>query len=129
MTMHLDPRLTTINSRKPKKKKQTKAQKEAHRQHQEFLKRMGADPETIARNNALRDAKKPQKPTVTIDKPQPRKEEDYSSIQGTAPKKPEQVYNGEREYLGAFTMHKSNAVPVFGDRKEDAKEIAKMRRN
>ena len=45
----------------------------------------------------------------------------------TAPKE-RQVYSGERQLLGVATMHKSNMVPVFADKKEDAKDIAKMRR-
>ena len=36
------------------------------------------------------------------------------------------TYSGERTLLGIATMHKSNMVPVFD--KEDAKDIAKMRR-
>ena len=33
------------------------------------------------------------------------------------------------QLLGIATMHKSNMVPVFADNKEEAKEIAQMRRN
>ena len=45
---------------------------------------------------------------------------------GTSSKKEPQQYSGERKLLGIATMHKSNMVPVFD--KEDAKDIAKMRR-
>ena len=45
---------------------------------------------------------------------------------GTSQKKELQQYSGERKLLGIATMHKSNMVPVFD--KEDAKDIAKMRR-
>ena len=45
---------------------------------------------------------------------------------GTSKKKEVQQYSGERKLLGIATMHKSNMVPVFD--KEDAKDIAKMRR-
>ena len=45
----------------------------------------------------------------------------------TAKKEPMQ-YSGERKLLGIATMHKSNAVPIFEDNKEHAKEIARMRR-
>ena len=38
----------------------------------------------------------------------------------------ENNYTGDR-LLGIATMHKSNSVPVF--RKQDAEDIAKMRRN
>ena len=43
-------------------------------------------------------------------------------------KKESMVYSGERKLLGIATMHKSNAVPIFEDNKEHAKEIARMRR-
>ena len=36
-------------------------------------------------------------------------------------------YSGERQLLGIATLHKSNAVPVFA--RQDAEDIAKMRRN
>ena len=42
-------------------------------------------------------------------------------------KREPQVYNGKRKLLGIATMHKSNMVPVFS--KDDAEDIAKMRRN
>ena len=45
---------------------------------------------------------------------------------GTSKKKEIQQYSGKRKLLGIATMHKSNMVPVFD--KEDAKDIAKMRR-
>ena len=38
------------------------------------------------------------------------------------------VYTGERKLIGIATMHKSNMVPIFEDNKEEAKEIARMRR-
>ena len=40
-------------------------------------------------------------------------------------KKPENKYTGDK-LMGIATMHKSNMVPVF--RKEDAEDIARMRR-
>jgi len=45
---------------------------------------------------------------------------------GTGIRKKQMQYSGERKLLGIATMHKSNMVPVFD--KEDAKDIAKMRR-
>jgi len=45
---------------------------------------------------------------------------------GPSKKKEIQQYSGKRKLLGIATMHKSNMVPVFD--KEDAKDIAKMRR-
>ena len=52
-----------------------------------------------------------------------------NEIGGVAAKKESQVYSGGRQLLGIATMHKSNMVPVFADNKEEAKEIAQMRRN
>jgi len=51
------------------------------------------------------------------------------SIPGSAPKREVHTYSGERQLLGIATMHKSNMVPIFADRKEEAKQIAQMRRN
>jgi hypothetical protein len=47
---------------------------------------------------------------------------------GVATVKEQMKYSGERQLLGIATMHKSNMVPVFADQKEQAKEIASMRR-
>jgi hypothetical protein len=47
---------------------------------------------------------------------------------GNGFKKEAHVYSGERQLLGVATMHKSNMVPIFADKKEDAKDIASMRR-
>ena len=44
----------------------------------------------------------------------------------TGGKKQAFTYSGERKLLGIGMLHKSNLVPVWD--KEDAKEIAKMRR-
>lgn len=43
-------------------------------------------------------------------------------------KKESLQYTGERKLIGIATMHKSNAVPIFEDNKDHAKEIARMRR-
>tara|TARA_Y100001938_G_C7934370_1_gene350995 strand:+ start:276 stop:650 length:375 start_codon:yes stop_codon:yes gene_type:complete len=43
-------------------------------------------------------------------------------------KKEPMQYTGERKLVGIATMHKSNAVPIFEDDKEHAKDIARMRR-
>tara|TARA_B100000927_G_C16474660_1_gene472895 strand:+ start:3056 stop:3412 length:357 start_codon:yes stop_codon:yes gene_type:complete len=45
----------------------------------------------------------------------------------TAKKEPLQ-YTGERKLVGIATMHKSNAVPIFEDDLQHAKDIARMRR-
>jgi len=51
---------------------------------------------------------------------------DKIPVSGGTSKKDKLIYSGERKLLGIATMHKSNMVPVFD--KEDAKDIAKMRR-
>ena len=51
------------------------------------------------------------------------------TVPGSCSKRESQVYSGERKLLGIATMHKSNMVPVFADNKEQAVEIAQMRRN
>jgi len=47
---------------------------------------------------------------------------------GVCAKQDAKIYSGERKLLGIATMHKSNMVPVFADNKQDAVDIAKMRR-
>jgi hypothetical protein len=55
----------------------------------------------------------------------------YPSVMGTGlavcSKQEPQAYSGEQKLLGIATLHKSNMVPVFA--KQDAVDIAKMRRN
>ena len=51
-----------------------------------------------------------------------------TKIAGNATRKEPMKYTGERKLLGIATMHKSNMVPVFEDQKEQAIEIAQMRR-
>ena len=47
---------------------------------------------------------------------------------GSCTKQEPMKYTGERRLLGIATMHKSNMVPIFEDNKEEAVEIARMRR-
>jgi len=56
------------------------------------------------------------------------KEQLSNKIAGHGTKKEGNTYSGERQLLGIATMHKSNMVPIFADKKEDAKDIASMRR-
>ena len=61
-----------------------------------------------------------------------REAPDYPSLSnnigGSTAKKESMKYTGERKLVGIATMHKSNMVPVFADNKEEAVEIARMRR-
>lgn len=51
-----------------------------------------------------------------------------NNISGTATRKEPMKYTGKRKLIGIATMHKSNMVPIFEDNKEEAVEIARMRR-
>tara|TARA_B100000963_G_scaffold361781_1_gene399482 strand:- start:2751 stop:3134 length:384 start_codon:yes stop_codon:yes gene_type:complete len=126
--MHLvGPYMTTTSYKKRKAKNKTKKMLEAEAKHDKWLRKMNAHPEQIAKN-------KEKNANVSIlSKP------DYSTNRtglptsdiipgGSTGPKERQVYSGERQLLGIATMHKSNMVPVFADKKEDAVDIAKMRR-
>ena len=126
MTMHLVRGMTTLNLKKRKTKNKSKKQLEADAKHDKWLRKMNAHPEQIAAN-------KEKNANVPI-----RSIPDYSSNRNTIPTSDvipggstapaeRQVYSGERRLLGVAIMHKSNLVPVFDS--EDAKEIARMRRN
>ena len=126
MTMHLVRGMTTLNFKKRKTKNKSKKQLEANAKHDKWLRKMNAHPEQIAAN-------KETNANVPI-----RSIPDYSSNRNTIPTSDvipggstapaeRQVYSGERRLLGVAIMHKSNLVPVFDS--EDAKEIARMRRN
>ena len=127
MSMHLvGPYMTTTSYKKRKAKKKTQKQIEAEARHEKWLRKMNAHPEQVARN-------KEKNANISI-----LSVPDYSSggnsiptsdvIPGgsTAPQE-RQIYSGERRLLGVATMHKSNMVPVFD--RDDAKDIAQMRRN
>jgi len=126
--MHLvGPYMTTTSYKKRKAKNKTKKMLEAEAKHEKWLRKMNAHPEQIA-NNKEKNAN-----VSILSKP------DYSTNRtglptsdiipgGSTAQKERQVYSGERQLLGIATMHKSNMVPVFADKKEDAVDIANMRR-
>ena len=127
MSMHLvGPYMTTTSYKKRKAKKKTQRQIEADARHEKWLRKMNAHPEQIARN-------KEKNANVSI-LSVPNYRSSGNSIPtsdvipggSTAPQE-RQIYSGERRLLGVATMHKSNMVPVFD--REDAKDIAQMRRN
>ena len=117
MSMHLvGPYMTTTNYKKRKQKGLTKRDRQAQAEHEKFLAKMGVGKSKTRHTNSIPDYNTG--PRVTSDR-----------IDGHAPQKERKVYSGERQLLGIATMHKSNMVPVFADKKEDAKDIAEMRRN
>jgi len=123
--MHLvGPYMTTTNYKKRKKKNLTKRDKQAQVEHDKWLRKMGAHPDQLAVKkhagksvNSIPDYREGSRGLPTSDK-----------ICGHGPAKESMTYSGERQLLGIATMHKSNMVPVFADKKEDAKDIANMRR-
>lgn len=122
MSMHLAPvYYTTLNTRKRKKKKKTASQLASEKRHEEYLKKMGYDPNYKKEKEFI-----PYKPEPSYRRETPN----YPSlsnkmVEDFAPRKERQVYTGT--YVkGIATMHKSNAVPVTS--KEDAENISKMRR-
>lgn len=124
MTMHLVRGMSALNTkrRKPKRKP---GWKEAEEKHDKWLRKMGAHPDQLKKTKKEFKEYVPQEPyrrkpnqDVTI--------ASSDSICGYAPRKDPNVYTGDY-IVGIGTMHKSNLVPVTS--KEDAKQIATMRRN
>ena len=142
MTMQLvGPYMTTTSYKKRKQKPRTKNQQLAfeqqHREYNKSMKRMGChnqmmsleDYDLYVRGLYKPKAKKSEKYTPSA--PYRRQTPDIPSLGngvGVATVKEQMKYSGERQLLGIATMHKSNMVPVFADQKEQAKEIASMRR-
>jgi hypothetical protein len=115
----LPPLYTTNAARRRTQAAKPKPLLKAEAKHAKFLKRMGVG-----------DLRR----KITVPAPEPayaRPSPDIpsmNSFSGTTAKPEPKVYRGERQLLGVATMHKSNMVPVFADKPEEATEIAKMRR-
>lgn len=127
MTMSMvGPGLTTTRYNIKNKKSKSKRLQQAHAEHEAWLKSMGVGKTKLPTNakgqrvgiNSIPDYKVNQ-PNVKLS--------NKVAAHGTA--KESHTYSGERQLLGIATMHKSNMVPIFADKKEDAKDIAEMRRN
>jgi hypothetical protein len=114
-----------MSSLNTKKRKATNSKRlvQAKQEHDEWLKSMGVGKSTMPvdkkgkRVSIYEIPDYSTGPRVTSDKV------------GNGAAKPQMVYSGERQLVGIATMHKSNLVPIFADRKEDAVDIAQMRRN
>jgi len=128
MSMHLvGPYMTTTKYNKKKsKRKKTAKQLKAEDEHEKFMRKMGVSQEQL--EGKLYD--KYGKRKSVNERPDyntgPRMTSDTVAGHGAA--KESMIYSGERKLLGIATMHKSNMVPIFADKKEDAKDIAAMRR-
>ena len=146
MTMSLvGPYLTTTNYKKRKQKPRTKNQQLAfeqqHREYNKSMKRIHAHDQMMTleeydlycrgQYKPKPKAKKIESKSYTPSEPYRRDTPNIPSVGngvGVATVKEQMKYSGERQLLGIATMHKSNMVPVFADQKEQAKEIASMRR-
>ena len=134
MSMHLAGHgLNNISTRKRKSGiVLNDAFKQAFREYNKFMKRIGSKAVTFDEYIQYRKGKSKYTPKVIKDPfeaaPYRRPSPVVQSGMGigcSAPKREENVYTGDR-LMGIATMHKSNMVPVF--KQEDAEEIAKMRR-
>ena len=144
MTMSLvGPYLTTTNYKKRKQKQRTKAQQvkfeQEHREYNKSMKRMHCHSQMMTLEEYdlyVRGQFKPKTKaapkSLTQARSYRRETEQHPSAGtgvGNGFKRETNTYSGERQLLGIATMHKSNMVPIFADNKEEAKEIAQMRRN
>jgi len=117
MTMQLvGPYMTTTRYNRKQKQSKSKKLQKAQAEHEQWLAKMGVGKSTAQHTNEIPDYKT--RDTVPLG----------NNIAGHGPAKESMVYSGERQLLGIATMHKSNMVPIFADKKEDAKDIASMRR-
>ena len=126
MTMSMvGPGLTTTRYNIKNKKSKSKRLAKAHDDHEAWLKSMG-----VGKTKLPTNAKGERVGLNSIPDYSTHKTAELSNkVAGHGPAKEGNTYSGERQLLGIATMHKSNMVPIFADKKEDAKDIAEMRRN
>jgi len=145
MTMSLARGLTTIRTTKRKKKPPTQAQLERlqvqWRQHNKDMRRRNMHDmqfkefdDYVAYTRGEYKPKQTKQEFKTYIPSEPmRRETPHIPSRGNGIgngfKREANTYSGERKLLGVATMHKSNMVPIFADNKEQAVEIAQMRRN
>ena len=127
MSMHLvGPYMTTTNYKKRKTKGLTKRDRNAQAEHDKWLRKKGVHPDQLEAKKAKnRETALNSIPNYTAGS---RSLPTSDRICGNGTRKEGNNYSGERQLLGIATMHKSNMVPVFADNKEEAVEIARMRR-
>jgi hypothetical protein len=119
------PYLTTTKYNRKQKASKSKRLSQAQTDHEAWLKSMGVGKTTLPTNakgervgiNEIPDYKT--KSSVKLS----------NNVAGHGKARESMIYSGERQLLGVATMHKSNMVPIFADKKQDAKDIAEMRRN
>jgi hypothetical protein len=119
------PYLTTTKYNRKQKASKSKKLQAAKDEHEVWLKKMGVGKSKLPTNakgervgiNEIPDYKTQSSVKLS------------NNVAGHGAAKQQLTYSGERQLLGIATMHKSNMVPVFADKKQDAKDIAEMRRN
>ena len=117
MTMQLvGPYMTTTRYNRKQKQSKSKKLQKAQAEHEQWLVKMGVGKTKAQHTNNIPDYST--KDTVKLS----------NKVAGHGSAKERNVYSGERQLLGIATMHKSNMVPIFADKKDDAKDIASMRR-
>lgn len=118
------PYLTTTKYNRKQKPSKSKKLQKAKEEHEAWLRTMGVGKVKLPTNKKGERVGLNNIPDYSTG---PRVTSDRVAGNGTALDR--KVYSGERVLLGVATMHKSNMVPIFADKKEDAKDIAQMRRN
>ena len=106
-----------------KKIENSRRNREAQANHEEWLASQGLDTYTLKKNT--RKFTGYDIPKYESDPNQP-KCGDKIPVNGGV-KKQEMKYSGKRKLIGIGLMHKSNLVPIWDE--EGAKEISTMRRN
>jgi len=122
MSMHLEK--ITVQFKSKVKKSNSKRLIQAKQNHEAWLKAIGVGKTKNDKKNltiVVSDTTpyRSTKPSVSLS----------NKVAGHGAAKAPNIYSGERKLLGIATMHKSNMVPVFADKKQDAIDIAQMRRN
>ena len=105
-----------------KKIENSRRNREAQANHEEWLQSQGLDTYTLKQKS--KKFKGFDMPKYEADPNQPKCSDKIPVGTG---KKEQMQYSGERKLLGIGMMHKSNLVPIWDE--EGAKEISTMRRN
>ena len=109
MSMQLvGPYMTTTQYNRKQKTSKSKKLKKAQVEHDAWLKKMGVKTPTTELRHSI--------PSYSTDSTNKIKTSD--KICGHGPAKESMTYSGERQLLGIATMHKSNMVPIFADKKK-----------
>ena len=113
-----------LPKRMKKKIENSRRNREARENHEEWLQSQGLDSYTLKKSG--KKFKGYEMPDLSPKDPNYPKTSDKIPVNGGA-KKEEMQYSGERKLLGIGLMHKSNLVPVWDQ--EGAEEITLMKGN